>query len=100
MERMPLPGSTWFITVKIDFLISPAYSVPPISTMFSAKFTRMKVEVRVPSTAGSALKLIASRTTNPGSNRASLAGSVSRTNMFEAKSDCQAVSVITRTGRR
>ena len=24
MGKIPLPGSTWFMTVKIDFLISPA----------------------------------------------------------------------------
>ena len=30
------------MTVKIDFLISPAYSVPPIRTSFLAKLTTTK----------------------------------------------------------
>jgi hypothetical protein len=42
------------MTLKIDFLISPAYSVPPISTSLRPKWTTMKVPLRVPSVAGSA----------------------------------------------
>ena len=31
------------MTLKIDFLISPAYSVPPISTVRRARWATMKV---------------------------------------------------------
>ena len=35
-------GSTKFITPKMDFFISPAYCVPPISTSFLVKLTSTK----------------------------------------------------------
>ena len=40
--------------MKTDFLISPAYSVPPMITIRRARLTRMKVSLRVPSRFGSA----------------------------------------------
>ena len=42
------------MTLKTLFLISPAYSVPPISTVRRARLRTMKVPERVPSVAGSA----------------------------------------------
>ena len=42
--------------MKMDFLISPAYSVPPISTSCWARLRAMNVSVRVPSRLGSAWK--------------------------------------------
>ncbi len=47
---------------KIDFFISPAYSVPPIKIIFFSSDTMMNVSEAVPSTAGSALKLGAEMT--------------------------------------
>ena len=55
------------MTVKTDFLISPAYLVPPIKIIRRAKLTRMNVDERVPSRAGSAWKSAASTTVNSGS---------------------------------
>ena len=43
------------MTVKALFLISPAYSVPTMSTSIRARWSRIAVSVRVPSVAGSAL---------------------------------------------
>ena len=42
--------------VNTDFLISPAYQVPPIATTRSVKFTRMAQSDAVPSSSGSAWK--------------------------------------------
>ncbi len=50
----PSAGSFQFITVKIDFLISPAYSVPAITISFLAKDSAIAVLVRTPSRAGTA----------------------------------------------
>ena len=43
------------MTVKADFLISPAYSVPTMMISIRRRWTRIAVSVRVPSVAGSAL---------------------------------------------
>ena len=59
-------GSTKFITPKMDFFISPAYSVPPISTSFLLKFTNTKTSELVPSRSGSARKLGALTMVNSG----------------------------------
>src|SRR5256885_3639974 len=42
-------GSTKLRYPNTDFLISPAYRVPPIKTKPAAKLTRMKVSERMPS---------------------------------------------------
>jgi hypothetical protein len=49
---------------KIDFFISPAYSVPPIKTILRSKDIIINVSDFVPSTAGFALKLGAAMTVN------------------------------------
>ena len=49
---------------KIDFLISPPYSVPPIRTVRRSNEIMINVSVFVPSTAGSALKFGAARIVN------------------------------------
>ena len=49
---------------KIDFFISPAYSVPPIKMVRCSNEIIIKVSDFVPSTAGSALKLGAEITVN------------------------------------
>ena len=54
------------------FFISPAYRVPPMSTAFRAKFSTMKVVVRVPCRAGSAGNSGAWYTVHSGSNWASV----------------------------
>ncbi len=45
---------------KAPFFISPAYSVPAMRISWRLRWTRMTVSLRVPSRAGSALKLGAS----------------------------------------
>ena len=65
----------------MDFFISPAYRVPPISTSFLPKLMTMNVLVRVPCRAGSAWKSGACRTVKSGRKCASSAGSA-RMNMF------------------
>ena len=45
-----------FIIEKIDFLISPAYSVPPMMTVCSSKEMMTKAPELVPSTSGFAWK--------------------------------------------
>ena len=42
---------------KIDFFISPAYSVPPIKMIRFSNDTMMNVSEDVPSTSGSALNV-------------------------------------------
>ena len=66
--RMPSSGRRSFITVKIDFLISPAYSVPPISTSVRAGCSATNVPLRVPSSSGSASSAGACRTSASASN--------------------------------
>ena len=87
------------MTVKIDFLISPAYCVPPTRTSRSAKFSTMKTSDRVPSTSGSAWKPGALSTTNWGSWERS-SSCEARMNMLRANRLCHAVSVMTRIGTR
>ena len=54
MGSTPRAGSTKLSAVKIDFLISPAYAVPPTSTTRSVKWTTMKAPELVPWRLGSA----------------------------------------------
>ena len=54
------------MTVKMDFLISPAYWVPPMRTSFWPKWMTMKTSEWVPSTSGMAWKLGALMTVNCG----------------------------------
>ena len=51
MGRTARGGKIQFITVKIDFLISPAYSVPAMTIIFSAKDKATAVVERTPSIA-------------------------------------------------
>ena len=52
---------------NIDFFISPAYSVPPIKTIFLVKSIRIKTSVLVPSVSGSAKKSLMHKIVNSGS---------------------------------
>ena len=85
--------------MKIDFFISPAYRVPPISTSFLAKLRTMNVPVRVPCRVGSAWKSGACSTVKPGRNWASSAGTA-RMNMLRTNRACHALGVMNRTGTR
>ena len=85
--------------VKTDFLISPAYRVPPINTIFRAKFTSTNVDEFVPSRAGSASNNAASITVNSGEN-ASVRSAPLSMNRSRAKRFCHAYVVSTRTGKR
>src|SRR5699024_3040088 len=82
-----------------DFLISPAYSVPPIKMMRSFKEMTTNVSEVVPSTLGSALQVGADKIVNPGSC-SSYSSSVGVINNLSANKLCQAYSLITSTGRR
>src|SRR5690349_1587219 len=55
--KTPWRGSRKFRVLNIDFLISPAYVVPPMRIIRRLKFRMMKVPVLVPSISGSAEKL-------------------------------------------
>ena len=61
MGSTPSAGSFQFMMPKIDFLISPPYSLPAITMIFCARLTAMAVVLRTPSMAGSAWKLGACR---------------------------------------
>ena len=52
MQFVLTEGAKKFIAVKTDFFISPAYSVPPINTIFFLKLTRIKTSECVSSTSG------------------------------------------------
>ena len=65
--KIPLSGKRKFITPNIDFFISPAYSVPPIKTIFLVKSMRMNMSVLVPSISRSALKSLIHKIVNSGS---------------------------------
>ena len=55
-----------FMTPKMDFLISPAYLVPPIKMMRRVKSARMKAVEAVPSRSGTASNPGAAITVNSG----------------------------------
>ena len=67
MGRTPSSGSKSFMTVKIDFLISPAYQVPPIRTSRRPGCRTTNVSLRVPSSSGSAVTAGACSTSASGS---------------------------------
>ena len=83
----------------MDFLISPAYSVPPINTVRFSKEMMMNVSEWVPSTEGSALKLGAQMTVNPASCSKN-SSSEGRINNWWENRLCHANSLITWMGRR
>ena len=85
--------------MKIDFLISPAYSVPPISTSAREGWRTTNVSLRVPSSSGSASTSGAWKTTASGSKSASSDSSGSMKSVL-AKSACHGDPVITRTRSR
>ena len=84
---------------KIDFLISPAYSVPPITTSPRVGWSTTKVSERVPSASGSASTSGAWSTSASGTWSASSSSVGSMKSVF-AKSACQGEYVITRTPSR
>ena len=87
------------MTVKIDFLISPAYQVPPIRTSRRPGCRTTNVSLRVPSSSGSAVTAGACSTSASGSWSASSSSVGSMKSVF-ANSACQALSVMTRTASR
>ena len=86
------------MTVKADFLISPAYSVPTMMISIRSRWSRMAVSVRVPSVAGSALNEGTQMIVKFGSKPRCSSGVVRR-NRLRAKMLAQAVSVMTRSRR-
>jgi hypothetical protein len=86
-------------TEKTDFLISPAYQVPPMSAVRFSRLTRMKTSELVPSEAGSARSSGAWSTVKPGRKSGS-SESAGWMNMLRANRLCHACSVTTRTLRR
>ena len=80
------------MTVKADFLISPAYSVPTMMISIRSRWTRIAVEVRTPSVSGSALNDGTQMIVKFGLKSASCSAD-GRRNRFRAKTLAQAVSV-------
>jgi len=80
------------MTVKADFLISPAYSVPTMITSMRPRWTRIAVSLRVPSVVGSARNEGTSRIVKLGTKVASSRAD-GRRKRFAAKMLAQAVSV-------
>ena len=78
----------------MDFFISPAYFVPPISTILFVKSVRMNVLDRTPSRSGIASNSGAAMTMNSGACVASSGGSGLMKSCF-TKSACQAYSQMT-----
>ena len=99
IDSTPRWGRRSFIRVKIDFLISPAYWVPPIRISWSVRCRITKFPARVPSEAGSAAKLGAWSTRASG-RCAWSSSSVGSMKRVRAKRACQALSVTTRSGSR
>ena len=87
------------MTVKADFLISPAYSVPTMMISIRLRWSRIAVSLRVPSVAGSALNdgMSMIRKFGAKSARSSVGGTRKR---LRAKTLAHAVSVVTRSDRR
>ena len=79
--------------MKTDFLISPAYAVPPIRMRRSDMFTAITVSEFVPWRDGLAREPGAETMRNPAA-----ASNAARRSRFVANRRCQASSVITRTG--
>ena len=86
--------------MKIDFFISPAYRVPPISTSFLPKLITMNVPLRVPCRAGIRLEVGRVEHREPGTEVRQLAPAAARMNMLRTNSACQAFGVMNRTGTR
>ena len=80
------------MTVKADFLISPAYSVPTMRISIRSRWSRIAVPVRVPSVAGSAWNEGTQMIVKLGSNPTNAAGS-GRRNRLRANTLAHAVSV-------
>ena len=80
------------MTVKADFLISPAYSVPTMMISIRSRWSRIAVSLRTPSVAGSALNEGTSMIVKFGAKFAR-SSSGGRRNRLRAKMLAQAVSV-------
>ena len=85
--------------VKIDFLISPPYLVPPIRISSLVKSRVTKPDELVPCVAGSAWKYGPCRMSACGWCTATSSG-VAGMNMVRANSTCHALSLTRRSGRR
>ncbi len=85
--------------VNTDFLISPAYRVPPMSTSPRVRLRATKVSDRVPWRSGSALQPGRHSTVKAGWPTTASTPS-GRRNRCRLKRLCQASSVITRTDTR
>src|SRR5690625_481947 len=99
MDKIFFRGNKRFIMEKTDFLISPAYSVPPIRTIFCLKDTSTNASEFVPSFSGLALNDGADIIVNSGSCVFSSSAD-GRTNNCFANKLCQAYSLITCIGKR
>jgi hypothetical protein len=80
------------MTVKADFLISPAYWVPTMITSMRPRWRRMAVPLRVPSVSGSALNEGTSMMMKFGT-KAARASAAGRRKRLRAKMLAQALSV-------
>jgi hypothetical protein len=80
------------MTVKADFLISPAYSVPTMMISIRSRWTRIAVSLRTPSVLASALKDGTSMMVKLGA-KASRSAAGGRRNRLRAKMLAHADSV-------
>ena len=80
---------------KIDFFISPPYSVPPIKMIFFSNETKTKTSDFVPSTSGSALNVGAETIVNSGSIARASSFVSGRINIVFANMLCQLNSLTT-----
>ncbi len=92
-------GRTKLRTLKMLFLISPAYPEPAMSTTLREKSIPTKVSESVPSSSGSARKPGTESTVHSGS-KSSSSSFVGRRKSWRAKRACHAYSVATCTLRR
>ena len=84
------------MTVNMAFFNSPAYRVPPMRIIRSARLSTMNVPLRVPCRAGSAWNSGACSTVKLGAKSASAASS-GRTNMLRTNAMCHALGDTYRT---
>ena len=99
MLSTPVSGRRSFMRVKIDFLISPPYLVPPMRISSLLRLSVTKPDELVPCVAGSASNVGACRMTALGS-WVVISSGVAGMNMVRANSTCHALSLTRRSGRR
>ena len=97
MDRCPFRGIRWFITVKMPFFISPAYSVPKITICCLARSTSTLVRLVMPEVSGLAGKAPALKIVQSGTPNSADSCSVGRISIVHMNSAWYGRSHTTRT---